>query len=102
MQQYDIVLESPLGQRRGRLQWEDSGGKIRGVISLLGFDNPVTGERHGQTVFLRHELRTMLSHLSCQSELELHGRQFGGIVRSDHGTMPISGNMTGETDGPAQ
>ena len=40
---YDIVLDSQLGERCGTLTIDCTDGKINGVISLVGFDNAVSG-----------------------------------------------------------
>ena len=43
MATYQITLDSPLGQRSGRLTLREADGQLGGTLSLLGTDNPVTG-----------------------------------------------------------
>ena len=44
-EQYDILLESPLGERSGTLCWTERNGAVEGTLTLLGFENSVTGQR---------------------------------------------------------
>lgn len=41
---FDIVLDSQLGERRGTLTIDETGGAVRGAILLVGFENAVAGE----------------------------------------------------------
>lgn len=45
--EYQVTLHSQLGPRDGRLSITSSGGSIAGVLTLLGFENPVTGRENG-------------------------------------------------------
>ena len=57
--EYQVTLHSQLGPRDGRLSITSSGGSIAGVLTLLGFENPVTGRENGGGGFtLFHPLRT--------------------------------------------
>lgn len=44
MKQYKMVLESQLGPREGTLRLEEDNGLLKGTITLLGYENPVSGE----------------------------------------------------------
>ena len=65
---YRIVMDSPLGERRGTLALTEDGETISGIFSMLGFDNPVSGHRQGNKLQLHYQLRTLISSLSCNSE----------------------------------
>ena len=80
---YQIALSSPLGERRGTLLLllQEDDGAVTGTISLLNADNPVTGRRDGDTVYLTHHLRTLLNQLSCTTELHLSGDAVTGVTR---------------------
>ena len=95
---YEIVLDSQLGQRRGTLTIEKCGGQVDGILSLLGFDNPVTGRQEGEKLCLQHELQTLLSRFLCRSELEIHGNKLGGTVFLDRVHMKIYGRKSSETE----
>lgn len=88
MEEYKIVLESQLGPREGRFQFVEQEGRITGTLTLLGFQNPISGERT-ETGSLRlfHYLRTAVSELVCASELELAGKQLTGTLRSGQNVM---------------
>lgn len=77
---YDILLESPLGERSGTLRFTERNGAVEGTLTLLGFENPVTGRREGQTLTLTHPLRTVLSTLRCETRAELRGDSLSGTV----------------------
>lgn len=78
---YQITLHSQLGPRPGRLALFWSGGKARGTLSLVGHDNPVTGERgeDGRLVLI-HPLRTALGEHPCRSILTLAGDSLTGVA----------------------
>ena len=91
---YDIVVESPLGERRGTLTVEETGSAISGSLSLLGFENHVAGKREGHMLYLHHRLRTLFNQLTCLSELRLQGDSLFGTIRSEFGSMKVRGEKT--------
>lgn len=90
-QKYDVVLNAPLGQRFGTLVLETAGGDVKSSFFLLGFENPVRGRCTGQTLDLKHTLRTLLSTLDCETHAELRGDALFGVVRSRHSCMELRG-----------
>ena len=88
---YDIVLDSQLGERRGTLTIDSESGCVRGRISLVGFDNAVTGERRGGVLYLRHELSTLMSTLKCRSVIRLAGEILTGTVDTGGAVMKLRG-----------
>lgn len=95
-EKYDVVLDGQLGERFGTLTWTETGNSVTGSLSLLGFDNPVTGTREGRILKLFHRLRTAVSTLDCQTRLELHGSRLSGVVTSLYGSMNIRGARSPE------
>ncbi len=93
---YNIVLEGQLGERRGRLEWEDIGGAVCGRLSLLGFENALTGERHGGILCLVHELRTAVGRLCCRTTIQLCGRHLYGTIQTGSASLPLRGEKTEE------
>ena len=91
---YDIVLDSQLGERRGTLTIDSEGGHVYGRISLVGFDNAVTGERRGGVLYLRHELQTLMSRLKCRSVIRLAGEILTGTVEAGGAVMKLRGIRT--------
>ena len=65
---YRIVMDSPLGERRGTLALTEDGEAISGIFSMLGFDNPVSGHRQGDKLLLQYQMHTLISSLNCTSE----------------------------------
>ena len=88
---YDIVLDGQLGQRFGTLIWTETDGNVSGRISLLGFDNPVSGKRDGRRLELVHKLRTALSTLDCETHVELRENELFGVVKSQYSRMDLHG-----------
>lgn len=93
---YDIVLEGQLGERRGRLEWDESDGAVHGRLSLLGFDNVLTGERNGGILHLTHELRTHVGRLACRSTIALQGERLYGAVVTGSASLPLRGERVYE------
>lgn len=97
MEEYKVVLESQLGPREGSLRFAEQEGKLQGVLTLLGFENPVSGERTGDGSFhLCHHLRTLVSDLVCDSEFELKGNGISGILYNGRNVMQWHGEKISE------
>lgn len=88
---YDIVLDSKLGERCGTLTIDCTDGKINGVISLVGFDNAVSGELRSGVLYLCHELSTIVSTLKCSSVIQLIGEKMTGTVSTGSAVMKLHG-----------
>ena len=92
MEQYRIVLESQLGPREGILQIKDQNGILKGAITLLGYENPVSGERTGEySIRLFHHLHTQISDLFCVSVFEMEGDKITGVLQSGMNVMKWHG-----------
>lgn len=98
VQKYDIVLESQLGQRYGMLTWTETGIHVTGTLSLLGFDNPIIGQRDGQKLELTHKLRTVTSTLTCHTSMRLQGNELFGIISSERCRMDFHGKKSMEKE----
>lgn len=96
MQQYEIILESQLGQRYGTLVWQEIAGQITGIFSLMGIDNPISGQKDGQRLSFSHDLRTAVRVLNCHTVLTLCGDSLYGTVSSERSVMKISGKKSTE------
>lgn len=88
---YKIFLDSQLGVREGTLRLSDEHGKITGILSLLGFDNEVMGEKEGQTLKLHHRLYTLMRSLDCLTELEISDNALTGMVMAGNIKMKLRG-----------
>ena len=88
---YQIVLESPMGERWGTLSLIEEGPQLRGTLSLLGFDNPVRGTREGDAVRLLHHMRTAVSDLDCVTELRQAAGTLTGITQTGRARMKFYG-----------
>lgn len=91
MTQYQVILESPLGERGGILTLCENGEGVTGTLSLLGIENHVTGSWKGDTLALRHQLRTSLSTLACSTLLCKTDGVLQGTVRSGAVCMRLRG-----------
>lgn len=105
MDRYSVILESQLGPRTGTLRLEDIDGALNGTLTLLGYENPVSGEWVGEhSLRLSHHLRTQVSELSCVSVFELEGDRITGTLINGqnimkwHGEREESGKKGGNTD----
>lgn len=100
MEQYKIVLESQLGPREGILRLEDRNELLKGTITLLGYENPVSGEWTGEhSIRLSHHLHTQISDLSCVSRLEIQGDTITGTLQNDRNMMKWHGEKEADKKG---
>ena len=98
MARYQVIVESPLGERSGTLILHERDGAVTGTLSLLGTDNPIEGSREGAVLFLRHTLKTCISALECHTQLHETGGGLQGIVSVGVVRMPLKGILIEETE----
>ena len=71
---YHITLHSPMGPREGELTLTgEVNGAVTGILSVLGFQQSVSGRESSGHIQLQHRLRTAMQELDCVSLLELTG-----------------------------
>ena len=98
MEEYEIVLESPMGPRNGSLRFEEKNGEVTGTLILLGYENPVTGKCFGEHMLkLFHRLSTQISDLTCVSTLETDKNRIFGELNSGRSTMKRHGTKISQT-----
>ena len=64
---------------------------MTGVLSLLGFQQPVNGWEERGHIRLQHRLRTAMQELDCVSLLELAGETITGVTHTDKGSIHWTG-----------
>lgn len=88
MDKYKIILESQLGPREGILKLESKNGILKGTITLLGYENPVSGEWTGEnSIRLSHYLHTQISELCCVSVFEIEDNIITGTLQIGQNLM---------------
>ncbi len=93
---FSIVLDSQLGPRTGILSLEYHQQEVTGSLSILGFENPVTGEWLGRDrLRLSHSIRTRMNEFPCQSLLEVHQDRVTGTIWMDETRMRCYGEKLG-------
>ena len=73
---------------------------MEGTLTLLGFENSVTGQREGRILTLTHPLRTVLSTLHCETRAELLGDALAGTVCFRRSQFRLRGKRSKEGDKP--
>ena len=92
MEAYKLLLKSQLGPREGILQLEADHVAITGTLTMLGHENPVSGEWTSTHSFrLSHYLQTAVSNLVCVSEFEVTEGQLSGTMQTGHTIMLWNG-----------
>ena len=92
MEEYRLVLKSQLGPREGLLRVDVQQDAVTGSLTLLGYENPVSGVRIGEhTLRLFHHLRTAVNDLSCVSVFEVQGDRISGTLQIDGNFMQWCG-----------
>ena len=81
-----------MGPREGELTLTgEMNGTVTGVLSLLGFQQPVAGRESSGHIQLQHRLRTAMQELDCVSLLELTGETITGVTHTDKGSIHWTG-----------
>lgn len=89
---YRITLHSPMGPREGELTLTgEVNGAVTGILSVLGFQQPVSGRESSDHIQLQHRLRTAMQELDCVSLLELTGETITGVTHTGKGSIHWTG-----------
>lgn len=97
MEVYRLLLKSQLGPREGTLRLETDHGAITGTLTLLGHENPVSGEWTGEHSFrLSHHLQTAISDLVCLSQFTVTEDGLTGTVQTGRAVMQWDGGRISE------
>ena len=89
---YRITLHSPMGPREGELTLTgEVNGAVTGILSVLGFQQPVSGRESSGHIQLQHRLRTAMQEPDCGSLLELAGETITGVTHTGKGSIHWTG-----------
>lgn len=89
---YRITLHSPMGPREGELTLTgEVNGAVTGILSVLGFQQPVSGRESSGHIQLQHRLRTAMQELDCVSLLEPTGETITGVTHTGKGSIHWTG-----------
>ena len=89
---YHITLHRPMGPREGELTLTgEVNGAVTGILSVLGFQQSVSGRESSGHIQLQHRLRTAMQELDCVSLLELTGETITGVTHTDKGSIHWTG-----------
>lgn len=92
MERYDITLDSPLGPKPGTMTLAYTDDQVSGILSVLGHDNPFSGERHGADQIVVHgSVRTLFGALPSEVTLRFEGGTVTGTARVSGQTIPVTG-----------
>lgn len=88
MEAYKLLLKSQLGPREGTLRLEADHGVLTGTLTLLGHENPVSGEWTSAHSFrLSHHLQTAVSDLAAYLPADSETRQALDIMEEQFTTL---------------
>ena len=88
---YRITLHSPMGPREELTLTGEVNGAVTGILSVLGFQQPVSGRESSGHIQLQHRLRTAMQELDCVSLLELTGETITGVTHTGKGSIHWTG-----------
>ena len=95
-EQYQVIIQSQLGPRKGTLMLCYHGSQVWGTLDLVGVLDPVQGTRAGDgTVRLTHAIRTAVSTLSCETVLKLEKGRLSGTTTARSCRMCWEGILIG-------
>ena len=94
---YDIVVETELGERRGRLALHREAEGCRGMLHLLRADNEIRGEITGDgTVRLAGRIRTLLQNIPFTAYGQLDAQRIALTLCYGRRRLPIHGEARGD------
>lgn len=94
---YDIVVDTELGERRGSLALRAQEQNCRGTLHLLRADNEVSGEiLDGGEVRLAGKLRTLLHSIPFTAHGWLDAQKIALTLCYGHRRLSIRGTAKGE------
>ena len=94
---YDIVVETELGERRGSLALREEAEGCRGTLHLLRADNEIRGKisADGQ-VRLSGKIHTLLQNIPFTAYGRLDAREIALTLCYGYRKLPIRGVAKGE------
>ena len=94
MKTYSVMMESGLGPRSGKLQLSEGNGTVAGVLSILGCDNPVSGQWIAPCMMqLSHNVQTCMNTFFCKTTLCFHGNSFTGTMIMNQTAIELNGTL---------
>ena len=93
-EQYQVTIQSQMGPRKGVLTLRYRGDRVIGSLEMVGYVNTVQGVRtEDGTIHLVHPIRTVISTIPCETDLELHGGCLRGTTTSRTARMRWEGSL---------
>ncbi len=93
-EQYQVTIQSQMGPRKGVLTLRYRGDRVTGSLEMVGYVNTVQGVRtEDGTIHLVHPIRTVISTIPCETDLELHGGCLRGTTTSRTARMRWEGAL---------
>ena len=92
---FNIVLHSPMGDRKGFLTLFIDNEKLSGVFRLLGFDNKIESGyiKDGGYSFIS-KLKTAVGELNCKVAAHLEKQTLLGTANTEKEIIKITGILT--------
>lgn len=91
---YEIVLDSPIGLKKGSLTLSGEGGACAADIYLMRHWNRFAARRTGPGGYsLRGALWTQVGEVACEMELRVEGEGLSAVADTAKGRMKLTGRL---------
>ena len=79
---FQITMKVPLGERPGKMRWEEEGGSLSGFLEIMGHKNPFSGQMSSEKIIkIEGTLVTLIRNIPFSAE---------GMIENGHLKMAIT------------
>lgn len=99
MKIYDIVLNTPLGKKKGELKTKIENGRLSGYLSLLGHTEPIEGtvDNDGKCS-LKGRFITLIKSVNFTADGRFYYDALQLSLKGDRGEYEISGHIRNQEE----
>lgn len=89
---YEIILNTPMGMERGILYIKINSGKVSGIITARGKNNPFNnGQVTGNIVEFFGDVRVAFMKINYKAKCTINNGLLKGVVSTKYGEFKIEG-----------
>jgi hypothetical protein len=92
MTEYSIIMETPLGSKRGTMHIDIQSSSVEGQLNILGGKNPLCGEINANgACTLRGKIKTLMREINYIAIGRVSGQTLELTVRGESNIFQITG-----------
>ena len=96
---YDVILQTLIGERSGKMHLQFQNSRIKGLFHVFGNTQPVHGEcdSHGNST-LKGKLVTLMNEYCYTATGQANQKYLDLIIRSDRGSFYLTGQTNPQAE----